>query len=94
MLRTTIGSDELDAAGVISAYKDLAGVERDFRSMKVIDGEPRPVHHRLEDGVRAHAFICMLSTYLTFHLRRSLAPLTFTYTEPPARDDPVTPAVA
>ena len=92
VLRTTIGRDELDAAGVISAYKDLAGVERDFRSMKVIDVELRPVHHRLEDRVRSHAFICMLSTYLAFHLRRSLAPLTFTDTEPPARDDPVAPA--
>ena len=77
---------------MISAYKDLAGVERDFRSMKVIDVELRPVHHRLEDRVRSHAFICMLSTYLSFHLRRSLAPLTFTDTEPPARDDPVAPA--
>jgi len=37
--------------------------------MKVIDVELRPVHHRLEDRVRAHAFICMLSTYLSFHLR-------------------------
>ena len=92
VLRTTIGRDELDAAGVISAYKDLAGVERDFRSMKVIDVELRPVHHRLEDRVRSHAFICMLSTYLSFHLRRSLAPLTFTDTEPPARRDPVAPA--
>jgi len=27
-LRTTIGSGELNAAGVISAYKDLAGVEQ------------------------------------------------------------------
>jgi hypothetical protein len=94
VLRTTIGGDELDAAGVISAYKDLAGVERDFRSMKVIDVDLRPVHHRLEDRVRSHAFICMLSTYLTFHLRRSLAPLTFTDTEPPTRDDPVAPAAA
>jgi hypothetical protein len=94
VLRTTIGGDELDAAGVISAYKDLAGVERDFRSMKVIDVELRPVHHRLEDRVRSHAFICMLSTYLSFHLRRSLAPLTFTDTEPPTRDDPVAPASA
>ena len=91
VLRTTIGRDELDAAGVISAYKDLAGVERDFRSMKVIDVELRPVHHRLEDRVRSHAFICMLSTYLSFHLRRSLAPLTFTDTEPPARETRLRP---
>jgi len=28
--RTTIDKAELDTAGVISAYKDLAGVDRDF----------------------------------------------------------------
>jgi len=94
VLRTTIGPDELGTAGVISAYKDLAGVERDFRSMKVTDVDLRPVHHRLEDRARSHAFICMLATYLAFYLRRSLAPLTFTGTEPPARDDPVAPAAA
>ena len=92
VLRTTIGEDELDTAGVISAYKDLSGVERDFRSMKVIDVDIRPVHHRLEDRVRAHAFVCFLATYLTFHLRATLAPLTFTDTEPPERSDPVAPA--
>jgi hypothetical protein len=92
VLRTTIDGDELDTAGVISAYKDLSRVERDFRSMKAIDIDIRPIHHHLQDRVRAHAFICMLATYLTFHLRRSLAPLTFTDTEPPGRTDPVGPA--
>lgn len=92
VLRTTIDGDELDTAGVISAYKDLSRVERDFRSMKAIDIDIRPIHHHLQDRVRAHAFICMLATYLTFHLRRSLAPLTFTDTEPPGRADPVGPA--
>ncbi len=92
VLRTTIGEGELDTAGVISAYKDLSGVERDFRSMKAIDVDIRPVHHRLEDRVRAHAFLCFLATYLTFHLRATLAPLTFTDTEPPERSDPVAPA--
>jgi len=93
VLRTTIGADELDTSGVISAYKDLAGVERDFRSMKAIDIDIRPVHHRLEDRVRAHAFLCFLATYVTFHLRATLAPLTFTDTEPEVREDPVAPAV-
>jgi hypothetical protein len=92
VLRTTIRADELDTAGVISAYKDLAGVERDFRSMKAIDVDIRPIHHRLSDRVRAHAFLCFLATYLTFHLRATLAPLTFTDTEPPERPDPVAPA--
>jgi len=77
-----IGADELDTSGVISAYKDLAGVERDFRSMKAIDIDIRPVHHRLEDRVRAHAFLCFLATYVTFHLRATLAPLTFTDPSP------------
>ena len=92
VLRTTIAEAELDTAGVISAYKDLSGVERDFRSMKAIDVDIRPVHHRLEDRVRAHAFLCFLATYLTFHLRATLAPLTFTDTEPLKRSDPVAPA--
>jgi hypothetical protein len=92
VLRTTIPSEDLGAAGVISAYKDLAGVERDFREMKATDIDLRPIHHRLEDRVRAHAFLCFLATYLTFHLRKNLAPLTFADTERPARSDPVAPA--
>ncbi len=92
VLRTTVTNDELATAEVISAYKDLSGVERDFRSMKAVDIDIRPVHHRLEDRVRAHAFLCFLATYLTFHLRATLSPLTFTDTEPPARPDPVAPA--
>lgn len=92
VLGTTIRADELDTAGVVSAYKDLAGVERDFRSMKAIDIDLRPIHHHLSDRVRAHAFLCFLATYLTFHLRATLAPLTFRDTEPPERPDPVAPA--
>ena len=92
VLRTTIGEHDLDTTGVISAYKDLSRVERDFRSMKAIDIDIRPVHHHLQDRVRAHAFLCMLATYLTFHLRETFAPLTFTDTEPPGRPDPVAPA--
>ena len=92
VLRTTIGAGELSTTGVISAYKDLAGVERDFRSMKAIDLDIRPVHHYLEDRVRAHAFLCFLATYVTFRLRATLAPLTFTDTEQTERSDPVAPA--
>jgi hypothetical protein len=92
VLRTTIEADELDTTGVISAYKDLAGVEWDFRSMKAIDVDIRPVHHHLEDRVRAHAFLCFLASYVTFHLRGHLAPLTFADTELPTRSDPVAPA--
>jgi len=36
--------------------------------------------------------LCMLATYLTWHLRQVLAPLTFTDNQKPAREDPVIPA--
>ncbi|HQU00622.1 MAG TPA: transposase [Acidimicrobiales bacterium] len=93
VLRTTLKENEMDAASVVNAYKDLAHVERDFRHIKVDDLSLRPIHHRLEARVRAHVFICMLSAYLVWHLREALAPLTFTDESPPTRDNPVAPAV-
>src|SRR5680860_945835 len=92
VIRTTVPPDTLDAAGVVGAYKNLAHVERDFRTIKVDDLDLRPIYHRLEDRVRAHVFIVMLAAYLTWHLRKTLAPLTFTDETPPARVDPVAPA--
>jgi hypothetical protein len=92
VLRTSVPADQLDAAGVVVAYKNLAHVERDFRSIKVDDLDLRPVFHHLEDRVRAHVLICMLAAYLTWHLRRTLAPLTYTDQHPPARENPVAPA--
>jgi hypothetical protein len=92
VIRTTVAADTLDAAGVVGAYKNLANVERDFRTIKVDDLDLRPIYHRLEDRVRAHVFIAMLAAHLTWHLRRTLAPLTFTDQHPPTRTDPVAPA--
>jgi hypothetical protein len=92
VLRTPIPADELDAPAVVAAYKNLKYVERDFRHIKSDDLDLRPVFHRLEERVRAHVLICMLACYLTWHLRRAWAPLTFTDQEPPQQDNPVTPA--
>ena len=75
-----------------AAYKNLKYVERDFRSIKSDDLDLRPVFHRLEERVKAHVLICMLACYLTWHLRRAWAPLTFTDENPPAPDNPVAPA--
>ena len=93
VLRTTVPGDELDTAGVIAAYKDLANVEKNFRSLKAIDIDLRPVRHYLEHRVRAHVFLCFLAAHLTWHLRRTLAELTYTDEDPPTRTDPVAPAV-
>jgi len=92
VIRTPVPEDQLDAPGVVTAYKNLSRVERDFRSIKTGDLDLRPVFHRLEERVKAHVLICMLAGYLTWHLRRAWAPLTFTDDNPPAQDNPVTPA--
>jgi hypothetical protein len=92
VLRTPVPADELDAPAVVTAYKNLKYVERDFRHIKSDDLDLRPVFHRLEERVRAHVLICMLACYLTWHLRRAWAPLTYTDQDPPAPDNPVTAA--
>ncbi len=92
VIRTSLPTDTLDAPSTVSAYKNLARVERDFRSMKADDLDLRPIHHYLSDRVRAHVLICMLACYLSWHLRAALAPLTYTDEHPPARDNPVAPA--
>ena len=92
VLRTPVPASQLDASAVVAAYKNLKYVERDFRSIKADDLDLRPVFHRLEERVRAHVLICMLACYLTWHLRRAWAPLTFTDENPPALGNPVAPA--
>jgi hypothetical protein len=92
VLRTPVPAHELDAAAVVTAYKNLKYVERDFRHIKSDDLDLRPVFHRLEERVRAHVLICMLACYLTWHLRRAWAPLTYTDQNPPRQANPVAPA--
>jgi hypothetical protein len=92
VLRTRVPAEALDAAGVVAGYKKLANIERDFRIIKTDDLDLRPIYHRLDQRVRAHVLICLLACYLTWHLRKAWAPLTFTDQHPPARENPVAPA--
>src|SRR6266536_3015495 len=92
VIRTSVPANTLDPAGVVTAYKNLSHVERDWRTIKVDDLDLRPIHHRLEDRVKAHVLICMIAAYLVWHLRRAWAPLTYTDHTPPVRDNPVAPA--
>jgi Transposase DDE domain len=92
VLRTTVPAAQMTSGDVVRAYKNLAHVERDFRSLKTIDLDLRPIHHYTETRVRAHVFLCALAAYLTWHLREALAPLTFTDEHPPDRTDPIAPA--
>jgi hypothetical protein len=97
VLRTSVPKKVLGAADTVRAYKDLAKVERAFRCMKTVDLHVRPIHHRLEERVRAHVFLCMLAYYVEWHMRRAWAPLLFGEDDPQGaearRGSPVKTAV-
>ena len=86
-----ISSEELAAAGIVRAYKQLKEAEKGFGGIKGAL-EVRPIHHRLEDRVRSHLLICMLAEYLRWHLRHAWAELLFHDEHPRANTDPVAKA--
>jgi Transposase DDE domain len=92
VIRTPVPAETLGPAAAVAAYKGLAALERDFRWIKAGDLDLRPIWHRLEDRVKAHVLICMLACYLTWHLRKAWAPLTYADEHPPQRENPVAPA--
>jgi transposase len=77
VIRTNVTADAMTAPQVVGSYKQLSNVERAFRSLKTMDLNVRPIHHRLAGRVRAHVFLCMLAYYVEWHMRRKLAPLLF-----------------
>jgi transposase len=92
VLRTSVPAETLQTDEVVRAYKDLEEVERAFGTFKGPELEIRPIHHRLQDRVRAHVFLCTLAYYLTWHLREAWAPLLFKDEQPPLAPDPVAKA--
>jgi hypothetical protein len=93
ILRTSLTSERLATGDVVRAYKNLEQAERAFGSIKGPDLQIRPIHHRLEERVRAHVLICMLAYYLTWHLKAAWKPLLFTDEDRPEPADPVAKAV-
>jgi len=77
VIRTSVPETKLDAEATVRAYKSLSDVERAFRSLKTVDLKIRPIHHRLENRVRAHVLLCMLAYYVEWHMREALAPVLF-----------------
>ncbi len=77
VIRTSVPDDVLTSENTVRAYKNLSKVERAFRCMKTIDLRIQPIHHWLDDRIRAHVFLCMLAYYVEWHLRRDLAPILF-----------------
>jgi hypothetical protein len=84
VIRTSLPEARLGAEETVAAYKSLSVVERAFRTMKGLDLQVRPIHHRLAGRVRAHVFLCMLAYYLEWHLRQALSALLFQDEDPAA----------
>jgi transposase len=77
VIRTSVKKEVLSSQQVVASYKGLSGVERAFRSLKTVDLQVRPIHHRLPDRVRAHILLCVLAYYVEWHMRQLLAPILF-----------------
>jgi transposase len=94
VIRTNVPKKQMSAPDTVRNYKALANVERAFRSMKTVDLKIRPIHHRLENRVRAHIFLCMLAYYVEWHLREAWRELMFADEDLQAKKqrDPVAPA--
>jgi len=94
VIRTSVPKKQMSSADAVRSYKALAEVERAFRAMKTIDLHIRPIHHRLENRVRAHIFLCMLAYYVEWHMREAWRELMFADEdlERKKHRDPVAPA--
>ena len=82
VVRTSVAAETLSAEEAVRTYKRLSVVERAFRAHKTSGLQVRPIHHRREDRVRAHLFLCMLAYYVQWHMEQQWAPLLFADHEP------------
>jgi transposase len=92
VIRTNVSEQNLSSEDAVRAYKNLKVVERAFRTMKSVDLQVRPIHHRLPDRVKTHLFICMLAYYVRWHMEQAWASITFKDEHAPEASDPVAPA--
>ena len=86
VIRTSVAAEQLSSEKVVGHYKRLSDVEHAFRSLKSVDLKIRPIYHHLADRVKAHVFLCMLSYYVEWHMRRALAPILFDDDDPQAAE--------
>ena len=68
VLKTDLTPSQAPKEIVHDRYKDLASVERAFRSCKTVHLEVRPIFLRLEERTRAHALVVMLAYQIIRYL--------------------------
>ncbi len=81
VIKTDLSKEAAPAQTVYDRYKDLAEVERDFRTMKTGHMEIRPWFVRKESTTRAHALTAMLALKVRRHLEKSWEKLEVTVEE-------------
>jgi len=77
LVRTSLSPELSSSADTVRSYKKLSRIERAFRTIKTTDLAVRPIHHRTEDRVRAHIFLCVLAYYVQWHMQQALRPMLF-----------------
>jgi transposase len=94
VIRTSLSEEQANNEQAVRHYKKLANVERAFRAIKTVDLKVRPIHHHLENRVRAHIFLCTLAYYIEWHMREAWRTILFSDEDQAAKEtrDPVAPA--
>ena len=80
-VETDLQASQADAQIVHDRYKDLAYVERDFRTLKSGHLEFRPWFVCTEDNTQAHALTSMMALKVRRHLEQAWWPLELTVEE-------------
>lgn len=75
IIRTDVSAECMGQEEVVAGYKALGNVERAFRNLKTTQLEIRPVYHKLDDRIKAHAFLCVLAYYVQWHLVERVRPI-------------------
>ena len=81
VVETDVKPPQADAQTIHDRYKDLAFVERDFRTLKSGHLEFRPWFVCTHDNTQAHALTSMLALKVRRHLERAWWPLEVTVEE-------------
>ena len=81
VVETDLKAPQADAQTIHDRYKDLALVERDFRTLKTGHLEFRPWFVCTEDNTQAHALTSMLALKVRRHLERAWWSLEVTVEE-------------
>lgn len=95
VIRTSVTKEKATPDESVRNYKRLTRVERAFRCYKTVDLKARPIHHHLDNRVRAHLFLCMLAYYVEWHMQLAWRSLLFSDEEldqDRLSRDPVDPA--